>query len=297
MASGCKFTSLGFYLSFLWLSTGHVWKKKHLDSRVRLAHDGYRCRSHRSAFFSISEILLFLIALQSGGYDRPWRSAFVICMLLVGAALIAAFVVWKWARYPMVPGALFAGQRVVAMALAIAFIAGMNFYSLINFAPLTYSAVYDPDPVQVGLKGLSYASAITVGAAVGNTMLTVLKGHNREVLLVSCVLMTAFTGALAAVDPTNPGAAVAVATIAGFGVGGVVVPAPTIAMTACPDSLIATAAALTLSVRFIGGAIGYSIYYNVFIEKLSPLLPEKVAEFAIQAGLPQSSTTDLCRYF
>ena len=68
-------------------------------------------------------------------------------MLFIGAALIASFIVWEWkvAKYPMVPGALFAGQRVVAMALAVAFIAGMNFYSLINFTPLTYSAVYTPE--------------------------------------------------------------------------------------------------------------------------------------------------------
>ena len=33
------------------------------------------------------------------------------------------------------------------------------------------------------------------------------------------------------------------------------------------QSLIATVAALTLAVRVIGGSIGYTIYYNVFISK------------------------------
>ena len=32
----------------------------------------------------------------------------------------------------------------------------------------------------------------------------------------------------------------------------------------CPDDLIATATALALTVRVIGGSIGYAIYYNVF---------------------------------
>ncbi len=70
-------------------------------------------------------------------------------MLLIGAALIVGFVVWEWkgAKFPMVPKDLFAGQRVVAIALAISFVSGMNFYSVINFAPLTYSAVYDPEYV------------------------------------------------------------------------------------------------------------------------------------------------------
>ena len=34
-----------------------------------------------------------------------------------------------------------------------------------------------------------------------------------------------------------------------------------------PKDLIATVAALTLSIRVIGGSIGYTIYYNIFISK------------------------------
>ena len=67
----------------------------------------------------------------------------------VGAALIAAFALWEWngAKYPMVPKELFAGQRVVAVALAVAFVSGMNFYSMIAFAPLTYGTVFNPEYV------------------------------------------------------------------------------------------------------------------------------------------------------
>ncbi|OQV05048.1 hypothetical protein CLAIMM_09846 [Cladophialophora immunda] len=227
------------------------------------------------AFFSITGVILFLVALQSGGSSHPWTSA----------------------KYPMVPRDLFVGQRVVAIALAVAFVSGMNFYSMINFAPLTYSTVYNPDPIQVGVKGLGYSIAITVGATVMNALLTILKGNNRELLLISCVLMTAFTGSMAAVTPNNPGLAVGLATVAGFGIGGVIVPSATIAMTACPDSLIATATALTLTIRFVGGSIGYSIYYNVFSEKLTNKLPERVLAFALDAGLPKSSAAAFVQTF
>ncbi len=57
-------------------------------------------------------------------------------------------------------------------------------------------------------------------------------------------------------------------------------------MIVVPDALLATAVALSLSVRTVGGAIGYSIYYNVFVNKLNTRLPQYVAEHAIQAGLP-----------
>lgn len=102
---------------------------------------------------------------------------------------------------------------------------------------------------------------------------------------------------MAVVDPNNAGLAVGLATVAGFGIGGVIVPSATIAMTACPDSLIATATALTLTIRFVGGSIGYSIYYNVFTEKLTTRLPTKILEFALQAGLPESSATEFVTIF
>lgn len=78
--------------------------------------------------------------------------------------------------------------------------------------------------------------------------------------------------------------------LAGLGIGGIVVPASIITTIICPDvrpissplpspsltsltptqDLIATVAALTLAVRVIGGSIGYTTYYNVFLSKFVP---------------------------
>ena len=77
--------------------------------------------------------------------------------------------------------------------------------------------------------------------------------------------------------------------LAGLGIGGIVVPASIITTIICPDvrptllshlrpiilltepiqDLIATVAALTLAIRVIGGSIGYTTYYNVFINKFT----------------------------
>jgi hypothetical protein len=58
--------------------------------------------------------------------------------------------------------------------------------------------------------------------------------------------------------------------VAGLGIGGIVVPASIITTIICPDDLIATIAALTLSIRVIGGSVGYCVYYNVFLNKFVP---------------------------
>ena len=75
-------------------------------------------------------------------------------------------------------------------------------------------------------------------------------------------------------------------TLAGFAVGGLIVPAATIATIACPDDMIATTAGLTLALRAIGGSIGFTIYYNIFVNKLHAKLPAEIAAYAIEAGLP-----------
>lgn len=78
---------------------------------------------------------------------------------------------------------------------------------------------------------------------------------------------------------------VAIGTISGFGVGGILVPAATVALIVVPDSLLATTAALSLSIRTLGGSIGYTIYLAVFTNKITVNLPTIVARYAAEAGL------------
>jgi hypothetical protein len=53
----------------------------------------------------------------------------------------------------------------------------------------------------------------------------------------------------------------------GLGIGGIVVPASIMATIICPDDLIGTITALTLDIRVLGGSVGYTAYYNVFVNE------------------------------
>lgn len=133
---------------------------------------------------------------------------------------------------------------------------------------------------------MSAGFATAIGAIFWNALLSVFKGGCKWILLLAAGMLTIFGGGLAVMTPDNIVTTIALGTLACFGLGGVIVPAATVAMIAAPDALITTCAALSLSVRAVGGAIGYSIYYNVFVEKLKHKLPTSVAEYAIKAGLP-----------
>lgn len=153
------------------------------------------------------------------------------------------------------------------------------------FWPTQAFNVYGHDPVGVGIRGIPVGFSILAGACIVLWLLSLLRGHNKELLIASSILMTAGCGALAIGRVDNLHQLWGILVLAGLGIGGIVVPASiicklffhpliksaTLTVTAtiiCPDDLIATVAALTLAVRVIGGSVGYCIYYNVFICKL-----------------------------
>ena len=182
--------------------------------------------------YTLADRISSLVALQSGGYDHSWKSAYVLCTFLIGLALIAVWIIYeaKVAKYPMVPPELFKGQRVVSLSFAVAFIAGANFFSLLNFWPLTISKVWDPYPVKIGLRGISAGFSTAIGAIFWNALLSVFRDKVKWILFIAAGMLTCFGGALAVMTPDNVITTIALCTVAAFGLGGVIVPAATVAM-------------------------------------------------------------------
>ncbi|KAI9655540.1 MAG: hypothetical protein M1821_005333 [Bathelium mastoideum] len=222
---------------------------------------------------SISGMLLFMMALQWGGYQYKWSSPHVLATLILGVVLLVAFVIWEgWgAKHPIFPKRLKQAPRILLLTLVITFISGANFFSVILFWPTQAFNVYGQNPVGVGIRGIPIGFSILAGACICLWLLSVFRGRNRELMIVSSIFMTAGTGAMSIANPSNLNVLWIILIIAGLGIGGIVVPASIISTIICPDDLIATVSALTLSVRVIGGSIGYCVYYNVFIQKFVPL--------------------------
>ena len=127
--------------------------------------------------------------------------------------------------------------------------------------------VYGHDPVLVGLRTFVSGFAIMVGAVVTLFLLSFFRGRNKELMIFSSVIMTAGQGALACATRYNMNQLWGILILAGLGIGGIVVPASVITTIICPDDLIATVSALTLSIRVLGGSVGYCAYFNVFVSK------------------------------
>lgn len=165
--------------------------------------------------------------MQWGGYQYPWSSAHVLAPLILGAVLIVAFVVWEayGAKHPMFPKRLRQEPRILGLTLVITFISGANFFSILMFWPTQAFNVYGHDPIGVGVRGIPVGFSILAGACIVLWLLSVLRGHNKELLIASSILMTAGCGSLAIGRVDNLNQLWGLLILAGLGIGGIVVPA------------------------------------------------------------------------
>ncbi|KAJ8067292.1 hypothetical protein OCU04_004650 [Sclerotinia nivalis] len=238
-------------------------------------------------FLSIAGLILFVAGLLWGGYQYPWGSAHVLVPLILGGIFIIAFCFWEsyGAKNPMFPSRLRKEPRILALTLVITFISGANFFSVLLFWPTQAFNVYGHDPVGVGIRGLPIGFTILIGACIVLWLLSVFRGRIRMLMVISSCMMTAGCGALAAADRNNINTVYGILIVAGLGIGGIVVPASIITTIICPDDLIATIAALTLAIRVVGGAIGYTTYYNVFLNKFVPELSARIGLACYKNGI------------
>lgn len=237
-------------------------------------------------FLSIVGVVLFMMGMQFGAQDTPWSSATVLTPFLLGVFLIIAFFVYemKFAKNPMVPAALFSkDKRSMIAILLITFFSGGNFLVVLLFWPTQSYNMYGDDPIQDGIRTLPIGFGIIAGAFVALVLIGVTKGRTTIIMLVFCVWMTAFTGAMSAarLDNLNP-LVWPILTLSCFGVGAVIIPCSIVAQIVAPTELIGTITAITLSIRYIGGAAAFTAYYNVFYSKLYPLLVSAGYDVAVE---------------
>jgi hypothetical protein len=186
----------------------------------------------------------------------------------------------------MVPKRLGKAPRSLVLTMIIAFISGANFFSVLMMWPTQAFNVYGHDPVGIGLRGLSFGFGVMAGCVITLGVMTKLRGRGiRVILFIASCVMTAGCGAMAAANRENVNAVYGILLVSGLGVGGIVIPTTVITTIICPDDLIATITALTLSVRVIGGAIGYAVYYNVLVQKLTPVLIKNVSTAMVMGGI------------
>ncbi|GAM87545.1 hypothetical protein ANO11243_055710 [Dothideomycetidae sp. 11243] len=230
---------------------------------------------------SIGGVMCFMMGLQWGAQQYPWKSVHVLVPFCIGVVLIIAYFVWEmggYPKYPMVPPRIFSqAKRTMIVTLLITFFSGANFFNMLLFWPTEIYNVYGDDRVKIGIRSLPVGFGILGGAVISLVAIPLTKGNVRAIMMFFTALMTAGTGAVAIARPNNISTAYIPVSLACIGVGGVIIPVAIIAQIVCPDDLLGTITAISLSIRFVGGAIGFSIYYNIFYKHVFSNVQNMVA--------------------
>lgn len=184
-------------------------------------------------------------------------------------------------------------QRVSVIILFITAISGANFWSLVALWPLECHTLFGPDPGSVIHVLTVCGFAIVLGIVLVNWGLSAFRGANRELICISSCLMTAGVGAISTVNQNTPSLAIGLSILGGLGVGGLVQPTGTILTIISPDEFLATIVSACISIRLIGGTIGYAVYFNILQNTLTKELPIKVGLAALKAGVPLTDIKDL----
>ncbi|KAK4133351.1 MFS general substrate transporter, partial [Trichocladium antarcticum] len=243
---------------------------------------------------SIVGVSCFEAGLLGAGYQYAWTSAHTLVPLVLGGFCIAGFVAWeRWGtQYPMVPRNLSKAPRTLRLTMVITFISGANFFSVLLLWPGEAYNVYGHDPIGVGIRGLPFAFGTISGCVVSLVLLSWWRGQIKWLIFSASVLMTVGCGCLSLATVDNMQSVYAILFVTGVGVGGIIVPVSTVATIICRGEMIATVTALTITVRIIGGAVGYALYYNVFVHKLVPELRTMVGGACVQNGVTDPAVID-----
>jgi hypothetical protein len=180
--------------------------------------------------------ICFLFGLESGsGGMNSWGSPTVICLLVFGVVIMAAFFVYEalWAKNPLFPMPIFTSTSIVA-AFVTTCLHSFVFISWDYFLPLYFQVVLRFTPIISGVSLFALVVPLSVMTFLAG-MLVRKTGNYVVPIWAGATIMTLGSGLYMALEPqTNWAKVIIFQIIAGIGAGPLF-QAPMIAMQSQVD--------------------------------------------------------------
>lgn len=137
-------------------------------------------------------LVLFLVGLNWGGQDYPWKSAHVLSFLIIGGILVIAFGFWEafGAPHPLFPRRIIHVPRPFFCMMLVIFAAGINYVPLVVFWPIETISVYGSDRTHTGIYTLPIGTCILGGAILSALLIGIFKRHVTVIMTTFCVIQT-----------------------------------------------------------------------------------------------------------
>lgn len=236
------------------------------------------------AVLSVAGLGIFLFGIIEGP-QRGWASPLVAGAIMVGALLVALFVVHeRRTGCPMFDVSVLA-RPVVAVGAGVLFLTYVGFTSMLFFVPQYLQAVQSLPIVAVGLLMVPFAAVFGLASALVPRLMSTLGVPT----VVSLGLLLLGAGAfLLAVAPQLGGTPMAVGAtvVCGLGVGLLITPASTITMNDLPPERAGEGSATNMVSRYVGAAMGVAAVGTVFAAVYSERIVDRLV------GLDERTVTE-----
>ncbi|KAI0188247.1 putative multidrug resistance protein fnx1, partial [Astrocystis sublimbata] len=227
--------------------------------------------------------LTLVAALQEAGQQFPWKSAYVITLLVISGFLWAGLAIWERhvtfsnsIREPILPWRFLLSREIVAVLLNFALVGGPTLIGTL-ILPQQYQLVYGTSGLEAGVRIIPFTALIAIGA-----MFSSVAGKHRVspvyLLLFGSSLQILGFALLGKLPDTLeiPARIYGFQVLAGFGCGMnfsvLLVLMPIV--TEKRDNAVGLGAGNQL--RFIGGAVTLSIATALFNTYVQPRLKSQL---------------------
>ncbi|KZT62500.1 MFS general substrate transporter [Calocera cornea HHB12733] len=214
-------------------------------------------------------VVSICLAFNWGGVVFPWDSKVVIALLVVGFALVPAFVAWeiKVPSYPLIPMKMFRFRNVTTSS-ANNFFTSAALQGVFIYLPSYYQIVRHDKQIISGLEVLPYIMPLLLTSTVSGLIIAK-TGSVRVVLWLGGFFNLLGTGLLIMLNGQHPRAVEYVLLVlTGLGGGAIIQSSIISAQSQVTRDLLATVTTMTMWSRSVGGILGVamqgSIITNLF---------------------------------
>ncbi|MEQ6903092.1 MDR family MFS transporter [Nocardioides sp. YIM 152588] len=223
-----------------------------------------------------------VLATSWGGTEYPWGSWQIIGLLVLGVAVLAAFVLIELrAVEPILPMRLFSAP-VFAYCSALSFVVGFTMMGSMTFLPTFFQYVLGESATVSGLSMLPMVvglmlTSITAGNVVGRT------GRYKFFPVVGTLVMGVALVLLSTMDPdTHKWVTGAFLFVLGLGIGMSMQVLTIIVQGSVPYADLGVATSGVTFFRTMGGAFGTAIFGTLYANFLADRLPGAIVEAQVR---------------
>ncbi|MEX2974978.1 DHA2 family efflux MFS transporter permease subunit [Streptomyces sp. C184] len=227
----------------------------------------------------------FVLMASLGGVSYPWGSWQIIGFGVLGALLLAVFVVIeRRAAEPVLPLRLFR-LRSFTLTAVIGFVIGFAMFGSMTFLPTFLQVVQGVTPTLSGVHMLPMVLGILL-ASTGSGQIVSRTGHYKVFPIAGTGVVVIGLLLLHRLEPSSGVAEMSVCFfVFGFGLGLVMQVLVLIAQNAVPYRDLGVATSGATFFRSIGGSFGVSIFGTVFANNLRPRIAAALAGHPLPPGI------------